>query len=137
MSFSSELITVLDYLAQKLGIVIDWTSESVLPYLRDLCARYIEYEIFNGFVVIGGWALFLVFFICWLIPCNHIAKRRLNWNFDHPTCWVAGVAWVGFIVCLIGFVAAAIYEGFHIIECWKMPEKVIIEYIQGILNSGK
>lgn len=137
MSFSNELITVLDYLAQKLGIAIDWTSDNVMPYLKDLCDRFIEYEIFNSFMTIGAWAAFLLFFVCWLIPTHIIAKNRLDWDWDHITCWVAGVAWVGFVICLIGTIASAIYEGFHIVECWKMPEKVIIEYVQNLLNTAK
>lgn len=137
MSFSNELITVLDYLAQKLGIAVDWTSDNVMPYLKDLCDRFIEYEIFNSFMTIGAWAAFLLFFVCWLIPTHIIAKNRLDWDWDHITCWVAGVAWVGFVICLIGTIASAIYEGFHIVECWKMPEKVIIEYVQNLLNTAK
>ena len=137
MSFSSELITVLDYLAQKLGVVIDWTSDSVMPYLKDLCDRFIQYEIFNSFVTVGVWAVFLLFFTCWLIPSHLIAKNRYKWDWDHLTCWVAGVAWVGFVICLIGTIAAAAYEGFHIVECWKMPEKVIIEYVQNLLNTAE
>lgn len=137
MSFSSELITVLDYLAQKLGIAIDWTSDTVMPYLKDLCDRFIEYEIFNSFMTIGAWAVFLLFFMCWLIPTHLIAKNRLDWNWDCFTCYVAAVAWIGFVICLIGTIVSVICQGFHIIECWKMPEKVIIEYVQGLLESSK
>lgn len=137
MSFSSELITVLDYLAQKLGIVIDWTSENMMPYLKELCGRFIEYEILNSFIIVGAWAAFLLFFMCWLIPSHLIAKNRFNWDWDHLTCVVAAVAWVGFVICLVGTLGAAISKGFHIIECWKMPEKVIIEYVQNLLNTAK
>lgn len=45
MNFSQEIINVLDYLCKRFGIVIDWTSENVMPYLEDLCARYIQFEI--------------------------------------------------------------------------------------------
>jgi hypothetical protein len=137
VSFSTELITVLDYLAQKLGIVIDWTAESVKPYIENLCARFIEYQIFNSFLTVGAWAVFMLFFMCWLIPTHLIAKNRFDWDWDRLTCVVAAVAWVGFVICLIGTVSSVIIEGFEIIECWKMPEKVIIEYVQGLLNSAK
>ena len=33
MKVSNQIIEVLEYLCQKFGIVIDWTSESILPYL--------------------------------------------------------------------------------------------------------
>ena len=137
MSFSDELITVLDYLAHKLGIVIDWTADSVMPYLKDLCTRFIEYEIFNSCLKVGGWALVLVVFICFLIPSNLIAKNRHDWDFDRGACWLAAIAWLGFIVCIIGVIATAITEGFHVIECVKMPEKVIIEYVQSLLETAK
>ena len=137
MSFSSELIAVLDYLAKKLGIAIDWTNENVMPYLKDLTARFIEHEILHGYLVVIGWAAFLLFFTCWLIPSHIIAKRRYEYNWDYLTCWVAGAAWVGFIICCLGTLIAAIYEGFHILECYKMPEKVIIDYIQGLIENTK
>lgn len=137
MSFSSELITVLDYLAQKLGIVIDWTSDSVMPYLKELCGRFIEYEIINSCMTVGVWVVFLLFFTCWLIPTHLIAKNRFNWDWDHITCSVAVVAWIGFVICLVGTFTCAAVEGFHIVECWKMPEKVIIEYVQSLLNTAK
>ena len=50
MKFSEEIINVLDYICKKLGIAIDWTSENVIPYTQDLCARYIQYEIFTSIV---------------------------------------------------------------------------------------
>jgi hypothetical protein len=134
MSFSKELITVLDYLANKLGIVIDWTSENVMPYLESLCKRYIEYEVLNSLLVIGGWALALIVVVCFLIPSS-ISAKRVNWNLDYGRCWLAGAAWACFLGCVIGLVTTTISEGFHIIECWKLPEKVIIEYVQGLLNS--
>lgn len=137
MSFSQELITVLDYLAQKLGLAIDWTSTNIKPYLQDLCSRYIEYEICNSILTICVWAAFMLFFMCWLIPAHLTSKNKLNWNWDCFTPWVAAVAWIGFVICLVGTIAAAAIEGFHIIECLKMPEKVIIEYVQGLLESTK
>ena len=60
MSFSNELITVLDYLAQKLGIAVDWTSDNVMPYLKDLCDRFIEYEIFNSFMSTKNYVIILI-----------------------------------------------------------------------------
>jgi len=48
MNFSQEIITVLDYLCKKFGIVIDWTSDSIMPYLEDLSVRYIRYEIMSS-----------------------------------------------------------------------------------------
>ena len=40
MNFSQEIINVLDYLCNKFGIAIDWTSENVIPYIEELCERF-------------------------------------------------------------------------------------------------
>lgn len=33
MTVSDQIINVLDALCEKFGLVIDWTSENVVPYL--------------------------------------------------------------------------------------------------------
>ena len=48
MTVSGEIIKVLDDLCRRFGIAVDWTSENVLPYLQDLCSRYIQYEVFTS-----------------------------------------------------------------------------------------
>lgn len=135
MTISKEIINVLDYLGKQFGIAIDWTSENVMPYLEELCGRFIEYEVFNSFITIGAWVVFLLFFVCWLIPSHLIAKNRYEWDFDYFACWVAVVAWVGFIICSIGTIVAVIEEGFYIVECWKMPEKVILEELKTLIST--
>lgn len=45
---SEEVIKILDALAEKFGLAIDWTSANVLPYLQQLCGKYVTYEIGKG-----------------------------------------------------------------------------------------
>lgn len=47
---SEEIIKVLDELAKRFGIAIDWTSENVLPYVTDLCDRIVKYSIATNIV---------------------------------------------------------------------------------------
>lgn len=47
---SQEIIKVLDNLAQKFGIAIDWTNQNILPYLQDLMGRYISLQ--NSYAII-------------------------------------------------------------------------------------
>ena len=47
-----EIIKVLDDLSEWLGIAVDWTSQNVLPYLQELCDKYISYEIWTSIVYI-------------------------------------------------------------------------------------
>lgn len=52
---SNEIIKVIDALAAKFGIAVDWTSANVLPYLETLCGKYVDYEIMTSavWIVIG------------------------------------------------------------------------------------
>lgn len=42
---STEVIKVLEYLGDKLGIAIDWTTENVIPYAGQLFSRYVTLKI--------------------------------------------------------------------------------------------
>lgn len=47
---SEEIIKILDALADKFGIAIDWTSSNVLPYLQQLCTKYVRCEIATSII---------------------------------------------------------------------------------------
>lgn len=42
---SDEIIKVLDALAEKFGIAVDWTRQNIQPYIEDLCHRIVGYEL--------------------------------------------------------------------------------------------
>ena len=42
---SEEIIKVLDYLAQQLGVAIDWSAENVWPQVTDILGRYRLFEL--------------------------------------------------------------------------------------------
>ena len=63
MTVSSEIIEVLDYLGEKLGIAIDWTSDNVLPYLQTLVDKFIKWEISTSIV----WIVIAAFVIVAMI----------------------------------------------------------------------
>ena len=50
MSLSTEVIKILDDICKRFGIVIDWTSANVIPYLEQLVTKYINYEIATSVV---------------------------------------------------------------------------------------
>lgn len=57
---TDENIKLLDELAKRFGIVIDWTSENVMPYLEDLFNRFITYHI-----VVDVFYIILLFAMIW------------------------------------------------------------------------
>ena len=65
---SDEIIKILDDLGQRFGIAIDWSSENVMPYLKDLMSRFINYEMITSVV----WMV--VFIVCCTVMFIAIKK---------------------------------------------------------------
>ena len=42
---SQEIINVLNYISEKIGIAIDWTADNVLPQVLDILGRYRIFQI--------------------------------------------------------------------------------------------
>lgn len=61
LGFADDIIEILDYISKKLGIAIDWSGKTILPYLQQLSQKYITYRI--GIAIL--WAI--VFSICVLV----------------------------------------------------------------------
>lgn len=45
----------MDYLANKLGIAVDWSSQNLSPFIQEVCTKYIQYEIYTsvGWIVLA------------------------------------------------------------------------------------
>lgn len=129
MTFSTEIIKILDDLCRRFGIAIDWTSENVLPYIEDLCSRYIQYEIYTSLAWCALLALIVVIcFIVWLIALI----------IDHATTLSAGdiqemFGWFTIIALGIGLIVWGC-QAFDIIECYTLPEKTLIEYVSTLMD---
>ena len=57
---SNEIIKVLDDLAARFGVAIDWTAENIMPYLTEIFKRHTTYEIIMCVVDILGATIFIV-----------------------------------------------------------------------------
>ena len=113
MQISNEIIKILDYLGQKMGMAIDWTGSNVLPKLEELCAKFIAWEICTSWAWIG---VSLVAFAVILL-----VKIFCDWSgAEHVVFWIG--------LCII--IACISTQVFDIIECNTFPEKTIYDYIQ-------
>ena len=125
MSFSSQFIEVLDALCEKFGIVVDWTSQNVMPYLTDLATRLISYEIWTSaarIVILG-----VVFVVIWKLTKN----ARKDFSFGNEGKCVC--AWVACGIIGIIFVVVACVEVFDIIRALTIPEVVIYGFLKGLM----
>ena len=126
MSFSSQFIEVLDALCEKFGIVIDWTSQNVIPYVTDLATRIITYEIWTSvvWIVITG----IVFLIIWKLTKNLCKEDALDDG------WLLG--WVFRIITGIICFSVIGCQIFDIIGAVALPEKTLYYFVKGLMNSG-
>ena len=136
MKISEEIINVLDYLCKKFGVVIDWTSEYVIPYIQDLCARYIRYEIFTSIAwMIAIPAITLIISIPLII--THKKAKESGWD-TYEFVTIAAIAlWIVFVTMAIASVAVVCTQVFDIIQCYTLPEKAILEYLETLINTSR
>ena len=136
MNFSQEIINVLNYLGQKFGIAIDWTSENVIPYLQDLGARYIKYEAFTS---IAWMVVIPVITIIIAIPLviTHKKANACGWDDNHHfgICCTTVILWILFLFMVFTSICVVCTQVFDIIECYTLPEKVIFEYVKTLMQS--
>ena len=86
MSFSNEIITILNDLGKRFGIAIDWTKENVMPYIEELCQRIIKFETISYIYLLILCILGITIFVGWFIvfaKTYKLAKNTKNDNF----CW--------------------------------------------------
>ena len=133
---SEEIIKVLDALAEKFGLAVDWTSSNVIPYLNQLCGKYINYEIATSIVwMIFGLLLFLAGIVCY-----RIVYKNKEWGVDQYEYISDDYSGRMLLyVCVIAIFAISmmvIYtQIFDIITCVTFPEKIIIDELKLIQSN--
>jgi glucan phosphoethanolaminetransferase (alkaline phosphatase superfamily) len=117
IEIADEIIKILDYLGEKFGMMIDYTTENVIPEVTKLCEKYIAWQISTSI----AWIVIAVLvFLISLIVAIKVSKQD----------WSDGFEWIC-LIC-IGVVAMIIIgkQTFDIIEAITFPEKSIYDYIQ-------
>ena len=132
MTFSNEIINVLDYLCGKFGIAIDWTSDNVMPYLEDLCGRYINYEVYTSVAWCALCAVIVLSTgLTWLV-LSIVDKHSKSYTSDATEVFCV----LFFIFLVIGIMVWGC-QAFDIIECYTIPEKTILECLKHLMNNAK
>lgn len=130
---SEEIIKILDALAEKFGLAIDWTSSNVIPYLQLLCSKYINYEIVTSIV----WMIVsLIIIISTIIFIKLIYKHEgfgiiYSYDGDDPSLrYLCMILCIAIILFSLGF--GVLEQVFDIVTCNTFPEKMIIDELKNI-----
>lgn len=125
MALSKQIIEVLDDLCKRFGIAIDWTQENIVPYVQELCGKYIRYEICTS---IAWCAIAAVILIVML------AIMRASYKHDVEELFFASMIFTIPTAMLFLFVVGQ--QTFDIIECLTIPEKTLIEFISALMKRN-
>lgn len=130
MEFSKEVIEVFDYLGEKLGVAIDWTSANAMPYLQELGDRYINWEIATSTVwIILGLIILLACIPIWKKFKAALIVHEKHWINDSYIGWI-----IGFCCCIITALPMILTQIFDIIRCIYLPELQIYQYILTLIE---
>lgn len=126
---SNEIIKVLDDLAQKFGIAIDWTNQNVMPYIEDLMRRYVQYNIANMSIFLVLEIIGVIIFIKILMSALKEKKQKEYWDWlDEgavrlPILIIIGIVLIIAIPVTIDCLLQSIF----------IPEITILNYIKGLM----
>ena len=132
---SDEIIKVLDDLGDRFGLAIDWSSENVLPYLKDLMSRYVNYEVITSIMLIVIALLIIIGSIIGIVANKKHVEKVLK---EDPYGELDGgdsLLNLFFIVLIICMVVLVICQTIDIVTCYTIPEKIIFEYLNTLVSS--
>lgn len=121
ITFTKDLIDVITYISDKLGVAVDWGSNNLVPYLQELGNKIVAYK------ENIAWMWVIVGIVVAVIGVGALIGYFVSQD---------GV-WLFVTVCCLGVAACIIIPNMYtIIACQTFPEKVILDYINNIKQSG-
>jgi len=124
---SNEIIKVLDELAKRFGLAIDWTQKNIMPYITDLNNRVVNYSLTTSIL----WLIFLgiIGFIAYKMLIKAIkSKRDMYGDIKIEYGMLGAFSGVGIAVsCLL-----IIINLINIIKCILLPELIILNILKSL-----
>lgn len=132
MEVSEQIIQVLNAVCEKFGIVINWSTKNVLPYIQDLISRIVLYEAVTSVL----WLLIFVgafVFAIKRVTVHRKGLKGLDWwddEFDfHVICMIIDIFLIGISIL------AVIVQLMDIVTCVTLPEKILFDYASNLMNQ--
>lgn len=147
MTFSEQFKEVFNLICEKIGVVIDWSQENVIPYVMDFFKRYVAYNIVEeillilfSFALIIGVVIFFKVIIKDRAKCKSKKKDTVFWDYYsyNKDVDVGFGAAFSFALCGVVLVGGIVMFCCGISELLKwcfVPEFQIVEKISYLIST--
>lgn len=120
-----EIEKALDQLAEKFGIVVDWSQDNIYPYIRDILQRYRTVSIVQDAVTI---MLFVLGAILATLGLKYIFKQDRKYIISEDAdVFISAIIGAACIVVLLIFVPATIENIYDIVGWIFVPETQFVK----------
>lgn len=140
---SQEIINVLNYLGEQLGIVIDWSSENVWPQVMDILGRYRLMEIVHSCLWIVIQSAFIVYALVVFVKCFKASDKirttkqdNFWWYSGYTSNWLSGAGAGLVITAIISGVTSLCMLPMEVGDLLKwliIPEVKYLEMLKGLI----
>lgn len=141
---SQEIIDVLNYLGEQLGIAIDWTSENVWPQVMDILGRYRVFALIST----GCWVFVdIIMTIISIFVFRNMIKEWLKikstkkdnlwWHSIYHSYDLTGLGWfLAIVFAFLGviFIVSIPIDIGEILRWFIIPEIEYLEMLKGLVN---
>ncbi len=136
MQISNEIIKIFEHLCGKIGIAIDWTADNVLPYIQQLCGKFIKLELTTSvFWLVFALILSICGAVCWKIVYNHKEWGVERYRYSADDYGGRVFMYIGIGLIFIAAFAVTLTQTYDIIICNVFPEKILYDYARVYLNK--
>ena len=115
---------MLKKLAEKFGLMLDWSNSTAIPYLQQLAERVVKFEV--------GQSIFwlIIGIICIIVGIGLFVfiykKDTAEEYFDEDILIFLGIVAVVFLATGIGIAGCQVYD---LVTCYYLPEKILFRYL--------
>lgn len=130
VNLSDQIVQIINELSQKCGVAINWSSDTLLPFMQEIMTKMIRYELISS--------------IIWMVVCIALVVSSVlvyNRTIKAGIYDEYGILSLRLLICVCA-VLTCILSGLGIIcqildvvACLTFPEKILIEYIQSIITT--
>lgn len=139
MTFSKEFKEIIDIVAEKLGIAVDWTQENIMPWITDILHRFVTFNIIVSVLTTAVAFAFLVLGIIIIVKFikDYVSRKKsFLWedDFSFPTL-------LGFIMIIAAAMSMLISglifpdELQELLKWIVIPEFKVVEELTALIGQ--